>query len=97
MSAANTRGVRVGFAREDWIGVFPELSVIRCNELLHRDGDRLPSAETVGASLVAIGALAGTGKDRIASRKGDPATKRKEPVWLIKPERLIEENDNEDL
>lgn len=97
LSAASTRGVRVGFAREDWIGVFPELSVTRCNELLHRDGDRLPSAETVGASLLAIGALAGTGKDRVASRKGDPSTKRKEPVWLIKPDRLIEENDNEDL
>ncbi|MDP2306774.1 MAG: DNA-primase RepB domain-containing protein [Pseudomonadota bacterium] len=97
LSGANTRGVRVGFARDDWIGVFPELSVTRCNELLHRDGDRLPSAETVGASLLAIGALAGTGKDRIASRKGDPSTKRKEPVWLIEPERLIEENDNEDL
>lgn len=77
--------------------MFPELSVTRCNELLHRDGDRLPSAETVGASLVTIGALAATGKDRIASRKGDPSTKRKEPVWLIKPDRLIEENDNEDL
>ena len=98
ISDANSRAVRVGFVREDSIAVFPEVSVTRINEFLHRDGDRLPSAETVGASLDTIGALVAKGKDRVASRKGDPVTKAKVPVWLINPEQLnITENDNEDL
>jgi hypothetical protein len=87
----------MGFTGAGWIGVFPELAVARCNEVLHRDTDRLPSAESVGASLVAIGAIVTQGKDRVAGRKGDPATKRKASVWLIHPDRLVEENDHEDL
>ena len=98
LSDPHSRGVRVGFMREDWIGVFPEVSVTRCNEFLHRDGDKLPSTETIGPSLDTIGAIVAKGKDRVAGRKGDPETKAKVPVWLIKPELLnIKENDNEDL
>lgn len=97
LSASSTRGVRMGFTGAGWIGVFPELAVARCNEVLHRDTDRLPSAESVGASLVSIGAIVTQGKDRVAGRKGDPATKRKASVWLIHPDRLVEENDHEDL
>ncbi len=89
LTEPGARGVRVGFAVEGWVGVFPEVSVTRINEFLHRDGDKLPSTETIGTSLDVIGALVAKGKDRVASRKGDPDEPRKKvPVWLIRHERL---------
>lgn len=88
LSEPGSRAVRVGFVAEGWIGVFPEVSVTRINEFLHRDGDKLPSTETIGTSLDVIGALVAKGKDRVASRKGDPMTKAKVPVWLIRHDRL---------
>ncbi|MDP2311743.1 MAG: hypothetical protein Q8P41_02475 [Pseudomonadota bacterium] len=66
VSGPCARGVRMGFVGDGWIGVFPELAVARCNDVLHRDGDKLPSAETVGSSLVTIGAIVAQGKDRLA-------------------------------
>ena len=88
LSDPYSRAVRVGFVRDDSIAVFPEVSVTRINDLLHRDGDKLPSTETIGKSLDVIGAIVAKGKDRIASRKGDPETKAKVPVWLIRHDRL---------
>jgi hypothetical protein len=88
LSDPGSRAVRVGFVRDDSIAVFPEVSVTRINDLLHRDGDKLPSTETIGKSLDVIGAIVAKGKDRIASRKGDPETKAKVPVWLIRHDRL---------
>ncbi|MEN9786181.1 MAG: hypothetical protein RLZZ299_1445 [Pseudomonadota bacterium] len=98
LSVGHARGTRVGFVGDGWIGVFPEVAVVRCNEELHRDGDRLPPAESVGASLAVIGALAAQGKDRVASRKGDPSEPGRKPsVWLLKPNQLIEGDEHADL
>lgn len=95
LSDPGSRAIRVGFVSRDWIGVFPEVSVTRINEFLHRDGDTLPSTETIGPSLDKIGAIVAKGKDRVASRKGDPANrgdpdkkKKKPAVWLIRHDRL---------
>ncbi len=98
LSPPGARGIRVGFVRPDWIGVFPGVSVTRCNEFLHRDDDKLPSTPTIATSLEAIGAIVAKGKDRVAGRKGDPETKAKVPVWLIKPELLdFSEHAHENL
>ena len=50
---------------------------------------------SVGASLAAIGALAGQGKHRVASRKGDPSEPGRKPsVWLLKPTQLVEGDEH---
>lgn len=79
----SARAVRLGFVKDGVVCVLPEPSVSLINQKLHREGDALPPAESIGADLARLGWLARTGKDRLTSRvrdKGGLAS-----VWVVKP------------
>ena len=67
-SARRPSSKLIGFVRDDTVHVYPTPSVELCNERLHRNDERLPSVESIGADLDRLDWLARRGGDRPSLR-----------------------------